>query len=110
MLGAYSLASGDFLSTFVLFLFLFFVLLFLSVVLYWFNRAHRVPSLRLVVKTMLVSLRTFPEIITHRVGAVPGRIHHRLDSSRPKPSPYPSSKSHVSVKKKMGAKSKRKGK
>lgn len=94
MLGAYSLASGDFLSTFVLFFFLFFVLLFLSVVLYWFNRTHRVPSLRLVGHTMLVSLRTFPRIIAHRVGSIPGRIRHRLNSSHPKPSPYPASKTN----------------
>lgn len=110
MLGAYSLASGDFLSTFLLFLFLFFVLLFLSVVLYWFNRFHKIPPINLIGKTMLVAMRTFPEIITHRVFSVPGRIHHRLDSSRPKPSPYPAFKTHVSAGKISGKKAKRKGK
>jgi len=99
MLGAYSLPPGDFLSTFVLFLFLFFVLLFLSVALYWFNRTHRVPSLRLVVKTMLVSLRTFPRIIAHRVVSVPARIRHRLDESHPKPLPYPLSRKVAGSKK-----------
>lgn len=85
--------NGDFLSTFVLFLFLFFVLLFLASTLYWFNRMRRVPSLKLVWKTMVISLRTFPAIMAHRVRIVPARVRHHLNEKKhPRPSPYPVSK------------------
>ncbi|MEK6970914.1 MAG: hypothetical protein AABW68_04485 [archaeon] len=93
MIGSWSIERGDFVSLFLAFLFLFFVLLFVGVVVYWFNRLHRVPSLKLVGKTMLLSLRTFPPVLTHRVRSVPGRIRHRWDARNEKPSPYPPSPS-----------------
>ncbi|MEK6821176.1 MAG: hypothetical protein AABY11_02130 [archaeon] len=59
-------------------LFIAFLALFLSIMIYWFNRTGKVPSLKIIFKIIVLSTLAFPRIFFHRIKTAPRRLLHRV--------------------------------
>ena len=77
MLGAWFPASEWIVISLTRFIAVFFIVYFLAVVIYWFNRTGKIPSLRVVWRTMLQLARWFPKILIHRVKIFPARLRRK---------------------------------
>ncbi|MFH0970756.1 MAG: hypothetical protein V1776_04845 [Candidatus Diapherotrites archaeon] len=83
--------TPDIFGTIIHFLFIFFLTVFLSVAIYWFNRTGKIPSLRIIFKTTLTSLKLFPRIFCYRVRIAPTRLLHKINPKKyPTVNAYPS--------------------
>ncbi|MEK6902100.1 MAG: hypothetical protein AABX02_00735 [archaeon] len=78
--------------TLIRFLFVLFLVFFLSCVWYWFLRTKRIPSLALVLRTMLYSTKWFPKILVHRVRILPARVRRIVKRSDETIPAFPASK------------------
>ncbi len=75
--------SGEILFSIVRVLLLLFVLYFLAVVIYWFNRTGRVPSLKFIWRMMVQLFKWFPKILFHRIKITPARLRRKKVSAYP---------------------------
>ncbi len=83
MIGAWSFNIAVFLPSLFRFVAVFLVLYFMAVVIYWFNRTGKVPSLRVVWRTMIQLAKWFPRILFHRIKIVPARIRKKNYNAYP---------------------------
>lgn len=83
MIGAWFLDSQNILLSVVRLLAVFLVLYFLAVTIYWFNRTGKVPSLRVIWRTMIQLAKWFPRILIYRVRIVPARIRRKKVNAYP---------------------------
>lgn len=98
MIGSWSPFPEAIVLSLVRFVAIFIILYFLAIVIYWFNRTGKVPSLRVIWRIMLQLAKWFPRILVHRIKIVPARIRKKTHS------PYPElGLSRVSKKKKSRA-------
>lgn len=83
MIGAWPVDGSLLLWTIVRGIIVFFILYFLSVALYWYNRTGKIPSFRMILRMMIQLAKWFPRILVHRVKIVPARVRKKAHS------PYP---------------------
>jgi hypothetical protein len=83
MIGSWFPSLDMFVVSVIRFVAVFVVLYFLAIVIYWFNRAGKVPSLRVIWRTMIQLARWFPKILVHRIRIVPARIRKKSVSAYP---------------------------
>jgi hypothetical protein len=83
MIGAWSVDLSLLFWTFVRGIIVFFILYFLSVALYWYNRTGRIPSFRMIIRMMVQLAKWFPHILVHRVKIVPARVRKKAHHAYP---------------------------
>lgn len=98
MLGAWFPASEWIVVSLARFIVVFFIVYFLAIVIYWFNRTGKIPSLRVVWRTMLQLARWFPKILIHRVKIFPARLRRKEVDAYPSLTISPSRAKAVSKK------------
>ncbi len=99
MIGSWSSSPTDILLLLVQLVLIIFVLYFLAIMIYWFNRTGKVPSFSFILKNMVQLAKWFPKILVHRVKMVPARLRKK------KVQPYP--ELSIQKKKKVTKKKKR---
>lgn len=77
MFGAWFPHSEWIVISLVRFVIIFLIVYFLAVVIYWFNRTGKIPSLRVTWRIMLQLARWFPKILIHRVKIFPARLRRK---------------------------------
>lgn len=107
MFGAWFPNSEWLVFSLIRFLVVFLIVYFLAIVIYWFNRTGKIPSLRVAWRIMIQLARWFPKILIHRLKIFPARLRRKNVDAYPSLN-IPSSRVRAASKKSSSKKKKNK--